>query len=342
MKVIGSSNAEENQITNDREQFQKMIEVDREIDRFKKDLESIRPKSIECKSEHDGVVEEQKHKNGYVELDEELDKKVFSHSFDSGLEMPLPSFLFERNFSFEQIKKESTHLMIPNCSSGTASIMEMDTDDEKNDSTMISAEMFSHTKPEAKTKNNKNTIENMELIIKPTFKLNIHESHSNNTVESDDNKQNSNVDFNHGMNDRSIALNSHMSIQINKIHINNYSSTDKIESVDDCNLEQTTEGNNIINALFNEKSNRENFITLQKYFLRWIHFTTIEKLMRRNPEKTRLQKMQAFLQNITYERKKTLNKLRHSNNTNDHRLSIKMQPHQIESPRLLIRKYNNK
>lgn len=61
----------------------------------------------------------------------------------------------------------------------------------------------------------------------------------------------------------------------------------------------------IICEIFCEKK-RANFVLLQKYFLKWFHYSTIERLTKEGVigiEQTRLQKIQKFLQNITIERR---------------------------------------
>lgn len=186
--------------------------------------------------------------------------------------------------------------------------------------------------------------EDFELIIKPTIMVNIQDTiQPNSSVSFDCERSECNqtkpTSFVH---ESKIAVNQHMSIMIKKLtgdFVDKKSTYDKY-------MDESTEGNEIIRDVF-EKKSHENFLILQKYFLRWVHFNTIEKLKRRNPAQTRLQKMEAFLQNITLERKRALNKLRRPGNllaphqSNEYR-QITLHNPNAESPRLLIRTYNNK
>lgn len=130
-----------------------------------------------------------------------------------------------------------------------------------------------------------------------------------------------------------IAVSQRLSIHVKK------QSRESVKGYTDSSADEYTEGNDIINQVLSRKP-QENFIQLQRYFLKWVHFTTLEKLKRRNPAQTRLQKMEAFLQNITLERKRALNKLRRPGN-----IVVPKQNEggrMMDSPRLLNRTYNNK
>lgn len=178
--------------------------------------------------------------------------------------------------------------------------------------------------------------EDVEFIIKPTIMVDIQDTIRTNVSNKFDC---SNSEF---VANRKIAVSQHMSIRIKKQTneiVNENNTTDPY-------MNQSTEGYEIIREVFERKS-RDNFLLLQKYFLRWIHFNTIEKLKRRNPAQTRLQKMEAFLQNITLERKRALNKLGKPGNSlapchNDEYKRMTLHDPNIQSPRLLIRTYNNK
>lgn len=184
--------------------------------------------------------------------------------------------------------------------------------------------------------------EDFELIIKPTIMVNIQESCRRNFPYQIDCAQS---DFQTKLPgfqcEKKIAVNQHMSIFIKNLS----------NEVNDGNMHaymsESFDGNDIIREVFN-KTDTNNTHILQKYFLRWIHFNTIEKLKRQNPSQTRLQKMEAFLRNITLERKRALNKLRRpghilaENHGNLHRKVFVHDSTAMESPRLLMRTYNNK
>lgn len=146
--------------------------------------------------------------------------------------------------------------------------------------------------------------EDFECIINPTIMVNIQEairsnlSHEFHQIQSE--LENRPTDYHR---ESMIAVNQHMSIKIKRL------SNEKIvveKSTADCN--ETTECNQEPN-----KKSHTNFL-LQKYFLQWVHFNTIKKLQRRNPTQTRVQQIEAFLQNITHERKNALKKLRRKKN----------------------------
>lgn len=77
--------------------------------------------------------------------------------------------------------------------------------------------------------------------------------------------------------------------------------------------------------------------TLQKYFLRWIHFTTVERISKENIScnQSRIQKIEAFLNNIRLEKKKQLR--------SDQRVvDVKKKNSEPENPAVLARKYHHK
>lgn len=76
---------------------------------------------------------------------------------------------------------------------------------------------------------------------------------------------------------------------------------------------------------------------LQNVFLRWIHFTTIEKLAKDNItcNQSRIQKIEAFLNNIRLEKKKQIR--------NDSRIvDVRKKITETENPAVLARKYHHK
>lgn len=184
--------------------------------------------------------------------------------------------------------------------------------------------------------------DDLELIIKPTITVNLQDTIRSNLTHPIDCTHHEfyakSTEFHR---ESQIAVCQQMSIFIKKpskevMTVNNYN--------DSC-FNEHTEGSDIINQVFSKKP-QENFILLQRYFLKWVHFTTIEKLKRRNPAQTRLQKMEAFLQNITLERKRAINKLRRPGNIlskrDDDCRRVTMHDPNMNSPRLLERTFNNK
>lgn len=139
--------------------------------------------------------------------------------------------------------------------------------------------------------------------------------------------------------DGTLSLDHHMSIFIRRLDLREPGDSFHCSDVDNGN--GVSEKASIINALFDKKQ-RENRSLMQKYFMRWVHFNTIEKLTKRNPDQTRLRKMETFLQNITLERKKTMEKLKAINRTEANRYSVAKPKFTAESPELLARKFNNK
>lgn len=139
--------------------------------------------------------------------------------------------------------------------------------------------------------------------------------------------------------DGALSLDHHMSIFIRRLDLCESNESMRID--DGHRDDGTSETASIIKALFDKKQ-REHRILLQKYFMRWVHFTTIEKLTKRNPDQTRLKKMEIFLQNITLERKKTLQKLKAINGAETKNYSPLKSKFTTDSPELLARKFNNK
>lgn len=95
----------------------------------------------------------------------------------------------------------------------------------------------------------------------------------------------------------------------------------------------------IVSDLFAKEIHSENMRRniLQKCFLRWIHFTTIEKLSKDNIacNQSRIQKIEAFLNNIRLEKRKQLR--------NDDRIvDVKKKVSAPENPIVLARKYHHK
>lgn len=186
--------------------------------------------------------------------------------------------------------------------------------------------------------------ENAEMNDRPTLKFSIQESlsvsrHDNDgegTVTEIMNKQI--LTPNHAF-DGALSLDHHMSIFIRRLDL--CESNEAPQNDGETQNNGISEKTSIINALFDRKQ-RENRSLLQKYFMRWVHFNTIEKLTKRNPDQTRLRKMEIFLQNITLERKKTLQKLKAINRVESTHYTPAKPKFTTDSPELLARKFNNK
>lgn len=106
------------------------------------------------------------------------------------------------------------------------------------------------------------------------------------------------------------------------------------------------ERNAIICEIFCEKK-RANFVLLQKYFLKWFHYSTIEKLSKEgviSVDQTRLQKIQKFLQNITIERKMCAQRAKiKAKSKNDEKIEAAAKRRDgVEDVVTLTRKYNSK
>lgn len=97
--------------------------------------------------------------------------------------------------------------------------------------------------------------------------------------------------------------------------------------------------------IFCEKK-RANFVLLQKYFLKWFHFNTIEKLSKQGAisvNQTRLQKIQKFLQNISIERKMHAQKVKAKKCSTDEKIQAAAKRRDaVEDPVILTKKYNSK
>lgn len=325
----------------DREQFQKMQDLNREIEKFKQNLENIRPKTTDLNGinvDHLTWIPERKNLNNrkvkiVMPLNIDVDRNDFEGKSDN--DDCLPPRSTEQNETFQE------HLL--DCTAEIIISEPKTKSDEFNFDKGFSCEQnFEHeTKPKTEMhllqpNNNRKICDNVELVITPSFSFDIQETRSNISIESscEDTSRESRI-----------SLDQHMSILIRNLHlgsdVDQKGSIIVNESFASNPLERSTEKDNIINGLFQSQAGND-FIILQKYFLRWVHYTTIERLIRRNPEQSRLQKMQMFLQNITTERKKSLAKLRTTMNVKNNYETRKNCHHQMESPRLMLRKYNNK
>lgn len=96
----------------------------------------------------------------------------------------------------------------------------------------------------------------------------------------------------------------------------------------------------IVSDLFTNNAHNEDIRRniLQKFFLRWIHFTTIEKLSKDNIScnQSRIQKIETFLNNIRLEKKK---QLRHDTTRI---VDVKKRIAEPENPMALAKKYHQK
>lgn len=102
----------------------------------------------------------------------------------------------------------------------------------------------------------------------------------------------------------------------------------------------------IIEHLFEHRPD-ENATLLRKCFLKWVHYTTIERLTRNNVDQSRVKKMEIFLRNISLERKKALRKMKEISKSGAPPATIvaKMKKeHELneQSPEMLSKKFNNK
>lgn len=342
----------------EREQYLRMMNIDKEIDQFKETLENIRPRSLKVNG-----VNDVSHLKDIVEYSPNIIVHV-DPPFDI-LRKELP--FLNMPFNIPKINK-CPYSLTNSVEFEPMSITECPDSPEKDNSC---GERESSSESDRKSNNNvkcfgdykspksivntdlkvtvqpkstpEATNEDIELVIRPTFTFNVHENRANVRVDSNHKNCSSETNSNNTNSiDHKISLDQHMSILIRKLDINQENSTTLNSEWHDGNGDclKSTERNIIINELF-RKNPQNDFVVLQKYFLRWVHYTTIEKLMRRNPEQTRLKKMEAFLQNIRLERKRTLNKLR-QNASEKKNEPKKLFPLQVDSPRLLARKYNNK
>lgn len=84
-------------------------------------------------------------------------------------------------------------------------------------------------------------------------------------------------------------------------------------SEDESDVEPTHEKQKIIEQLFQARANTQ-LVVMRKYFLKWIHFTTMEKIEREQGQSclardTRVQKINAFLDKVRQERGVSAQKL---------------------------------
>lgn len=111
----------------------------------------------------------------------------------------------------------------------------------------------------------------------------------------------------------------------------------------DENFQQNTEQSAIINELFAQSvANKElDRMLLQKYFLKWTHFTTMQKLTKENLPKdaSRIRKIEQFLDNIRIEKKKFLRKDPIDTTVSN---DGQMKKPNFDNPIILAKKYQNK
>lgn len=336
--------------------FQKMFALNREIEKYRKSLENIRPKSSEPKKAAIAKVCQSARSDRNLKinmptyvvsddgslspsnsmtncLDEKKDEEIKNDVRDERKEqdeinqIQIPRVLDAITIPSECLIDESYAIngIDVNCSQGS----------------QVENEFRTKLKPMPQFQQPN---ENFELIITPTVMVNIKDTfRSNLPHDFDRSKQDFPLKPTEYHRESRIAVNQHMSILIKKLSNEIVDTKSAVSSY----MNESTEGNQIIKQVFDEKSH-DDYILLQRYFLRWIHYNTIEKLKRRNPGQTRLQKMEAFLQNITLERKRALNRLRRPGNLCTKRddyydqNKISTQSSYMESPRLLMRTYNNK
>lgn len=345
---------------------QKMFQFNREIKKYKKSLENIRPKTHEfntdttccysARSEKDlkfnipcnavsdddepirpqscaiNEVEYLQEEEG--EEEEEVDEYYDIKMTRSLSPFPIPSqYLIDESYTMNGIDVDNSIQK------------QLIQKDPQLVSPLSSTQMENRTviSPQPISQEIRQTHEDFEFIIKPTIMVNIQDTIQPNLPhQSDFERTGTDAKPTSFIRESKIAVNQHMSIFIKKL------STGIVDqkSTYDSFMKESTEGEDIIRDVFNKESH-DDFLLLQKYFLRWVHFNTIEKLKRRNPAQTRLQKMESFLQNITLERKRALNKLRKPGNLlapshSDEYRRMNLHDPCAESPRLLIRTYNNK
>lgn len=135
-------------------------------------------------------------------------------------------------------------------------------------------------------------------------------------------------------------------IKIGDMHAVTVAAADAIKvgpSIEPDNFENT-EQNTIINELFGQTAENKEFdrIILQKYFLKWIHFTTIQKMTKENDNlpknASRIRKIENFLDTIRMEKKKFTRKDTIDGVAGD---GQPKKPN-FEGPVLLAKKYQNK
>lgn len=113
-----------------------------------------------------------------------------------------------------------------------------------------------------------------------------------------------------------------------------------------CGSAEGLEKSAIIEHLFEQRPD-ENATLLRKCFLKWVHYTTIERLTRSNVDQSRVKKMEIFLRNISLERKKALRKMKEISKAGAPPATIvaKMKKENElneQSPGMLSKKFNNK
>lgn len=365
----------------DRLHFKKMHELNHEIDKFKKSLENIRPKGVESKCNeivkptyliHSFDDFKFDHLSNHInddgidaadnciiasprciasEMNESEDETVKLNSCCELILMNEPeSNKIEAGNEQENICKT----LVPISISSECLPDESPTTNEFNMHSFMS-EPYEFSESETLSQNQLQTMirqqpqiqhtnDDFEFIIKPSILVNIQDTLRSNCPNDNDNehrgKRSKPTEF---QCESKIEVNQQMSIFIKKLtneterqHQNMYLGMEQVE------------GNQIINQMLERKlpNDQTDFILLQKCFLQWVHFTTIEKLKRRNPAQSRLQKMEAFLQNIQLERKRALNKLRRPGNTtmlkrDSNYKTVSFLESNME-PRLQIRTFTNK
>lgn len=357
------------QQVNERIHFQKMNELNREIQKFKKSLENIRPKAKEFKnigivkpslstlSLNDSRSSLEAPNRIIADLGSEMSEKTApncllpdsndTNKTDSSNEkqVNVEAENNEAAMALHQLPSPILSEFLPTNSFANNTT----TNDFDLKSFMHENYSFSESgtvSPSSSTQTELRTVirqqnDDFEFIITPTILVNVqdtvqtnfaHDFHSTPQMHSP-----SPCIFHR---ESKVAVNQHMSILIKKL-------TNEVvaeKSANNLSDSEQMERNDIISEVCSNKSH-ENFMLLQRYFLQWIHFTTIEKLRRKNPAQSRLQKMEAFLQNITRERKRALNKIRRPGNImvskrDDDDRHARL--HMTESPRFLTRTYNNK
>lgn len=299
---------------NEQAHFRQVEYLNRELSKYKECLESLRPKSKHPTSQRNGE------RNCRV-------VNVFEEEIESVSAQNLPAG--------SRIASEFVPL---GNSGGKFDAGDMDTYSESVDLVMSSPAVSRRPTPPFKE------YAEIDTITRPALKFSIQESLSVsqpnidgvNTVTEIMSKEI--LAPNHAF-DRTLSLDHHMSIFIRRLDL--CDSNTSFHNGDVHEDSGPSEKATIINALFDRKQ-RENRNLLQKYFMRWVHFNTIEKLTKRNPDQTRLRKMETFLQNITLERKKTLQKLKAINRVESTPYSPIKPKFTTDSPELLARKFNNK
>ncbi|XP_031622944.1 uncharacterized protein LOC116340532 [Contarinia nasturtii] len=355
----------------ERMHVQKMFELNREISKYKQKLTKIRPKSNDFHTQNAAKKCYSARSDGYLKIaipcgrgddgNDEVNARIENGDDDLNSQESCPvenkQHLVEDDnelYDDNQETRSLSPLLIPSqCLLDESDSMNGIDVDLTSDQQPIPSD-FESTSPcsshtELKTVIRPQQItckshDDFEFIVKPMIMVNIQDtirSNIPNEFGGESNSKSQAKPFNF-IRESKIDVNQHMSILIKKLSSEIVDQKSRYDSY----MDESTVGNHIIKEVFDKKT-QDNFLVLQKYFLRWIHFNTIEKLKRRNPTQTRLQKMEAFLQNITLERKRALNKLRRPGNMlapchNAEYRRMTLHDPNMESPRLLIRTYNNK